>query len=129
MPAPLVPPTARPVSSAVPATFTHLVADFVGVPGAQLRDATLLAGLLVAAAGAAGLAAHGAPAVRTLPDEGISGVLLVEGCHIALHTFPGEELLLLDVLARATSAADRVVDVFARRLQARTVRADAVARG
>lgn len=129
MRAPLVPPPARPVSSAVAATFTHLLADFAGVPGAQLRDTALLGGLLVAAASAAGLASHGAPAVRTLPDEGVSGLLLVEGCHIALHTFPDEELLLLDVLARATRDARRALDVFARRLQARSVRADALPRG
>jgi S-adenosylmethionine decarboxylase len=129
MPAPLVDAPARPVSSAVPATFTHLVADLAGVPGASLRDPTLLGGLLVAAASAAGLAAHGAPAMRVRPDEGVSGLLLVESCHLALHTFPDEELLLLDVLTRATRDPRRAVDVFARRLEPRSLRADALARG
>ena len=109
--------------------FIHLLADFLGVPAAQLRDGSLVGGLLVAAAGAAGLTAHGAPVMRTLPHDGVAGLFLLEGCHIAVHTFPAEELLLLDVLARATRDGQKAVDVFARRLTARAIHAETRARG
>ena len=133
--APLVRAPAPGLSSAVPDApaptppFTHLTADFLGVPAAQLRDDALIGGLLVAAAGAAGLGAHGPPVMRALPHDGVAGLFLLEGCHIAVHTFPAEELLLLDVLSRATRDAQKAVDVFARRLTARAVRADHRARG
>jgi S-adenosylmethionine/arginine decarboxylase-like enzyme len=117
-----------------PPPYTHLTADFVGVPSAQLRDATLIGGLLVAAAGAAGLSALGAPVVRALPHDGVAGVHLLDGCRIAVQTFPREELLLLDVLAPAAREgaareAQRTVDVFARRLTARAVHAQQRTRG
>ena len=109
--------------------FTHVFADFLGVAPAQLRDPALITGLLIAAAGAAGLAAAGAPLVRSLPDDGIAGVLLVDGCHITVHTFPARELLLLDVLSLATHDARKALDVFARRLTAREIRSEIRARG
>ena len=109
--------------------FVHLFADFFGVPAARLRDASLVGGLLVAAAGAAGLIAHGAPVMRTLPHDGVAGLFLLEGCHVAVHTFPERELLLLDVLALATQDAQKAVDVFSRRLGAREVRCDRLERG
>jgi S-adenosylmethionine decarboxylase len=109
--------------------FTHVLADFVGVSPAQLRDATLLTGLLIAAAGAAGFAAMGAPMVRSLPNDGVTGVLLLDGCHIAVHTFPDRGLLLLDVLSLGRHDARKALDVFARRLAAREVRSETRARG
>jgi S-adenosylmethionine/arginine decarboxylase-like enzyme len=131
---PLVRPPRPGLSSAVATPpdrppFTHLLADFLGVPAAQLRDGSLVGGLLVAAAGAAGLTAHGSPVMRTLPHDGVAGLFLLEGCHIAVHTFPSEELLLLDVLARATQDAQKAVDVFARRLTTRAIHAESRARG
>lgn len=109
------PVTCAPVAVAVPA-FTHLLVDFAGVSAARLADQTLVGGLLVAAAGAAGLAA-GAPLVRTWPSGGVTAVLVSDGCHILVHTLPADGLLLLDVFVRgARPAADRAADVFARRL-------------
>ncbi|MGI8496671.1 MAG: S-adenosylmethionine decarboxylase [Gemmatimonadaceae bacterium] len=109
--------------------YTHLIADCLGVAAAQLRDTGLLTGLLIAGAGAAGFATVGAPVVRKLPNDSIAAVLLLEGCHIAVHTFPERELLLLDVLAPATHDARKVVDVFARRLTAREIRSESHSRG
>ena len=109
--------------------YQHLHADFVGVPPAQLGDVDLLSGLLIAAAGAAGLTAVGAPAVRRLPDGGVAGVLLLECCHIAVHAVPARQLLLLDVLVLATQDARKALDVFARRLGPRDVRSDTRGRG
>ena len=117
------------MAQAPPHPFQHLHADLLGVPAAQLSDADLMSGLLIAAAGAAGLTAVGAPAVRRLPDGGVAGVLLLECCHIAVHAVPARQLLLLDVLVLATQDARKALDVFARRLAPRDVRSDAHGRG
>lgn len=110
-------------------SFSHLVADFVGVPAAQLGDSSLLSGLLIAAAGAAGFSAVGAPIVRQLPNDGVAGLILLDGCHMSVHAFPERGLLLLDVLSLATHDARKALDVFARRLPARVIRTDQRARG
>ncbi len=109
--------------------FMHGTADLFGVSPALLRDDSLLGGLLIAAAGAAGLSTIGAPLVRRLPNEDVAAWLALDGCHIALHAFPARELLLLDVLAPAALDVRKAVDVFIRRLGAREVRADQRARG
>lgn len=110
------------------ATASQLVADFVGVPVALLRDSALLSGLLIAAAGAAGFAPIGLPAVRAR-DEGIGAALLLDGCHITAHAFPARELLLLDVLAPTEPDARRAFDVFVRRMTAREVHSRTLTRG
>jgi S-adenosylmethionine/arginine decarboxylase-like enzyme len=109
--------------------FTHLLADLVGVPAALLGDQALVGGLLIAAASAAGLAAHGPPVVRALPHDGVAALFLLEGCHIAVHTFPADGLLLVDVLARAGQDARKAVDVFARRLAPSAMHTALQARG
>jgi S-adenosylmethionine/arginine decarboxylase-like enzyme len=102
----------------------HLLADLIGVPAALLGDVDLLRGLLIAGASAAALKPSGNP---TKPNSGgldHSFVLIVAGGHIAAHTFPERELLLLDVLCDARHDPRRVLDVFARRLSARDVRSE-----
>ena len=112
----------------VPA-FTHVTADFTGVSAAFLRDAMLLQGLLIAAAGAAGLSSVGTPIVRQLPSDAIAAVLLLDGCHMSVHAFPDRELLLLDVLTTTTHEPRKALDVFARRLLPQDVRSDSRVRG
>ena len=56
-------------------------------------------------------------------------MLLLDGCHITAHAFPGREVLLLDVLAPAEIDTRRAFDVFARRLTARDVRHKTIQRG
>ena len=109
--------------------FRHVTADFLGVPYSQLTDSAMLSGLLIASAGAAGFTAIGAPVVRQLPDDGVAAVLLLDGCHVTVHTFPDRELLLLDILSLATHEPRKALDVFARRLTARTVHSDVRDRG
>lgn len=111
------------------AEFRHEFADFTGVPAAPLRDGALLAGLLIAGAGAAGFTPMGSPIVRQLPLDGVAAVLMLDGCHITVHSFPARGLLLLDVLALATHDSHKVVDVFARRLAPRDIRGESRARG
>jgi|SRR5579862_8503096 len=109
--------------------FAHVLADFSGVSATQLQDASLLSGLLIAAASGSGLAAVGAPTVRHLPNGGLGGVLLLEGCHIAVHTVPSRGLLLVDVLAPQPVVARKAVEVFARRFASATKRIEQRERG
>ena len=113
-----------------PGAFTHLLADFQGVPPEQLRDAALLSGLMIAAAGAAGFSADGAPMVRILPHDAIAALLTIDaGCHMAVHTFPERGVLLLDVLAPLPLDARKALEVFVRRMPAADVRSEQRARG
>jgi len=110
--------------------FTHLLADFSGVAPEQLRDASLLSGLMIAAAGAAGFSADGAPMVRILPHDAIAAILTIDGgCHMAVHTWPAQALLLLDVLAPSHLDSRKALEVFARRVPAADVRSEQRARG
>ena len=105
-------------------TTTHLLADFVGVAPDLLSDTDLLRGLLIAGASAAALTSRGLPALDTPGGPERSVVLIVAGGHIAAHTFPERQLLLLDVLCDARHDPRRVLDVFARRLPTRDIRSE-----
>lgn len=110
-------------------SHAHLTAEFIGVPAEQLRDATLLGGLLIAAASAAGLASPGFPNVRDRGAEGVSAVLLLDIGHMALHTIPAHQTLLFDLVAPASHDFRKAVDVFARRLTSRDIKSDTRGRG
>jgi S-adenosylmethionine decarboxylase len=109
--------------------YTHLTADFRGVDASRLRDASLLSGLLIAAASAAGLSGTGKPIVRQLPNEAVMGALLLDGSQTTVLTDPELGVLLLDVIAPARHEPSKALDVFARRLAAREVRSEQRARG
>jgi S-adenosylmethionine decarboxylase len=110
-------------------SLTHVSANLSGVPSGPLRDAPLLSGLLIAAAGAAGLTAVGAPLIRVAPTGGVSAVLLLDPCHVSIHSFPDRGLALVDVLARDAAGASKALDVFVRRLAPTAVASDVRARG
>jgi len=107
----------------------HLSAEFLGVPAGQLSDARLIGGLLIAAASAAGLGNAGMPSVRDQTDGGVSAILLLDSGHIAVHSVPHRQLLLLDVIAPAAHDFRKVVDVLSRRLTAREVKTATRTRG
>ena len=110
-------------------TLAHVSADLGGVGSGPLRDAALLSGLLIAAAGAAGLNAAGAPIVRTAANGGISAVLLLDPCHVSIHSLPDRGLALVDVLAPDVALAAKALDVFVRRLVPASVTSDTRLRG
>lgn len=114
-----------------PATpgITHLTADFIGASALQLTDQSLISGILVSAAGAAGMKASGPPTVIAHPDGGLSVILPLDGCHMSVHTLPSRELAILDVIALTSHDPQRALDVIARRITARTVRAEQRTRG
>lgn len=103
---------------------THLLADLIGIAPDLLGDTDVLRGLLIAGASAAALTANGIPAVSVSSGLERSLVLVVTGGHIAAHTFPQRQLLLLDVLCDARHDPKRVLDVFARRLPTRDIRSE-----
>jgi S-adenosylmethionine/arginine decarboxylase-like enzyme len=107
----------------------HLAADFIGVPSEQLQDAALLGGLLVAAAGAAGLPGTHPPTVHARADGDISAALILDGAHIIIHAFPQRRVLLFDVLAPTSHDFRKALDVFARRLTASEIHSNTRPRG
>ena len=109
--------------------LAHVSADLTGVGSGALRDAPLLSGLLIAAAGAAGLNATGAPIVRTAPSGGVSAILLLDPCHVSIHSLPERGIALVDVLARDAAGAAKALDVFVRRLVPAGVASDTRMRG
>ena len=109
--------------------YAHLAADFVGVPSEQLEDTTLLGGLLVAAASAAGLAGTWPPTVRERADGVISAALVLDGAHIIVHAFSSRGVLLFDVVAPTSHDFRKALDVFARRLTASEIHSDTRPRG
>lgn len=102
---------------------THLLADLVGVAPSLLSDTDLVRGLLIAGASAAALTWSGIPTVHASGLER-SIVLILSGGHIAAHTFPQRQLLLLDVLCDARHDPRRVLEVFARRLATHDIRSE-----
>jgi len=111
-------------------SHSHLTAEFSGVPAEQLRDATLLGGLLIAAASAGGFSPIGIPLVREHKGSGsVSAVLLLDDAHLAIHSLPGERALLFDLVAPSSHDFRKALDVFARRLTARDLKSETRGRG
>lgn len=109
--------------------YAHLTADFVGVPTEQLQDTTLLGGLLVAAASAAGLAGTHPPLVRERPNGIVSAALIFDGAHIIIHALSQRRVLLFDVVAPTSHDFRKALDVFARRLTASEIHSNTRSRG
>lgn len=109
--------------------LVHRTADFRGVAAALLRDASALSGLMLSAAGAAGLSTAEPPLVRTLPRDGVAAVLLLDIGHVTVHTVPAQQLLFLDLLLPHGRDPQKAVDVFARRLGVAEARPGRLDRG
>jgi S-adenosylmethionine/arginine decarboxylase-like enzyme len=111
------------------AVLVHATADLRGIAATQLRDTSLLSGLLIAASGAAGLSTVAAPVVRQLPDEGVAAWMPLDTGWVAMRSFPDRDLLILDVVAPTSEETRKAVEVFTRRLAAREVRSGSHQRG
>ena len=110
-------------------TLAHVSADLSGIGSGALRDSALLSGLLIAAAGAAGLSAVGTPIVQVAPNGSVSAMLFVDQCHLSVHSFPPAGLVLVDVMARDEASAAKALDVFVRRLAPAAVASESRIRG
>jgi len=100
------------------ASFAQLYVEINGVDGVVLADASLLGGLLIAAAGASGLTQVGTPVVRARPGGGVSAVIFLEIGHIAAHTVPDRSFIAVHAIVPRPDEAKRAIDVFARRFGA-----------
>ena len=109
--------------------ISHLAADLSGVGSGALRDAPMLSGLLIAAASAAGLGVAAAPVVRTGADGGVAAILLLDPCHLSVHSFPDRGFALVDVISRDSAGAAKALDVFVRRLLPSSVASETRVRG
>ena len=109
-------------------TVVHLVAELTGVAESCLRDSALLGGLLIAAAGAAGLHAFASPLLRTSATRGVDGLMLLDGGHAAVHAQATRGRLLIDLLAPNPAELSRALDVFTRRLAPVAVSAETIVR-
>ena len=108
--------------------FEHAFADLAGVPANRLTDAQGLAGLLLAAANAAGLNPAHPPVVKSGP-RGVAAALVCHGGHVALHAIPDEGLCFADVAGISAVHPQRALEVIVKRLGAREVRTDTRRRG
>jgi len=115
--------------SPVAASHSHLSAEFIGVPASQLRDGTLISGLLIAAASAVGFSSIGVPAVRDDANGSLSAALLLESGHMVVHAVPERQVLLFDVVSPSSHDCRKAVDVFSRRLTPRDVKTVVRSRG
>jgi S-adenosylmethionine/arginine decarboxylase-like enzyme len=104
----------------MPATYSQQLTEYVGLQASALGDVDALAAVLVAAAGAMGIAALGPPVVRR-STRGFAAALICGEGHMVLHTIPDEGSCLVDIVARGGDAVDRGLDVIARRLGAITI--------
>ncbi|HVH68160.1 MAG TPA: S-adenosylmethionine decarboxylase [Gemmatimonadales bacterium] len=109
-------------------TFEHVFADLGGIQAQRLSDPQGLAGLLLAAANAAGLNSANPPVVKVDP-RGVSAALVCHGGHVALHGLPEAGLCFADIAGSGGALPQRGLDVIIKRLGAREVRTDARRRG
>ena len=106
----------------MPPTFTQVCADLDGIPVTRLSDEQDLAGLMLAAANAAGLSPATAPLVRVGP-AGADAILLCHGGHVLLHGVPEAGYCFVEVAGLRAAPLQRGFDIVVRRLGADQVRA------
>jgi S-adenosylmethionine/arginine decarboxylase-like enzyme len=106
----------------------HLIAELTGLLPDQLHDRTLMGGLLIAAAGAAGLHTAHPPMLHVHGVRGVDCLLLLEGGHAAVHAHAPHGTLLIDLMAPEPADLARALEVFTRRLAPEAVSAERIIR-
>ncbi|HEY9504395.1 MAG TPA: S-adenosylmethionine decarboxylase [Gemmatimonadales bacterium] len=97
--------------------FNQALLELTDLVSARLGDVDGLSSVVVAAAGAVGMAALGPPIVREGPRS-VSVGLLCQNGHVVVHAIPEEGICLVDVVAREPADASRGAEVIARRFGA-----------
>ena len=95
--------------------FNHLLVELDGIATHRLADADTLSAVVVAAAGAVGIPAHGPPVVHRSAQGIAVGLLGLDG-HIVLHTSLPRAICLVDIVGRAPTDVAKAVEVIRRRL-------------
>ncbi len=98
-------------------SFNHQTLELAALPGGLLADTAALSAIVVAAAGAVGMPAHGPPTVQHGSGTTVIAMLCREG-HIVIHVSAPEGLCFVDVAARAPADVGKGIEVIARRLEA-----------
>lgn len=106
----------RDMKASEPIVVVHVFAELAGIASSRLHDRTLLGGLLIAAAGAAGLHAAHAPVLHHDTMRGVDALLLLDGGHAAMHSYADHETLFVDIVAPQSADLDKALAVFTRRL-------------
>lgn len=96
--------------------FNYLTHELVALPGGLLADGGALSAIVVAAAGAVGMPAHGPPAVHQGSGTIVVAMLCREG-HIVIHASAAEGLCFVDIAARSPADVGKGMDVIVRRLR------------
>ncbi len=97
--------------------FRQLLMELGGIQPGRLTDGDGLSSLVVAAAGAIGMATEGPPAVRSTHRGAAVGLVCREG-HIVLHTDATSGSCLVDIVGRGDLPIERGLDVVMRKLEA-----------
>ncbi|HEY8256136.1 MAG TPA: S-adenosylmethionine decarboxylase [Gemmatimonadales bacterium] len=96
--------------------FNHQTTELAALPGGLLADGAALSAIVVAAAGAVGMPAHGPPGVHQGSGTLVVAMLCREG-HIVVHTSASEGLCFVDIAARAPADVGKGMEVIVRRLR------------
>lgn len=104
----------------------HLMLDGYGCDRARLEDAESLAAMLVELVADLGLSALRPPYVfsykgKSVEDQGLSGLVLLEGGRLSVHSFPDKAFLSLDLCCHAPYEAETAERFIVRRLGASNV--------
>ena len=95
----------------------HVLVELHGCDHALLDDQATIATLMHEAAEAAGATVVG-KMFHTFSPQGVSGVVVVEESHLAIHTWPEHGYAAIDMFTCGDCHPDRARDVLARGLQA-----------
>lgn len=106
----------RDMKASEPIVVVHLFAELAGIAAPRLHDRALLGGLLIAAAGAAGLHAAHVPVLHHDALRGVDALLMLDGGHVAMHSYAHDGTLFIDMVAPQAADLDKALTVFTKRL-------------
>lgn len=95
----------------VPPIGRHLLADLQGIAPALLANPEQIESALRTAASAAGATPIFAKFHHFGPDQGVTGVLLLQESHISIHTWPEREFAAVDVFMCGDCQPEKAIEV------------------
>ncbi|WP_405183462.1 adenosylmethionine decarboxylase [Nocardia sp. NBC_01377] len=106
----------------------HLIAELAGCDPGLLNDPAAILEILRAAAAAAGTTIV-AEMIRRFEPQGVTGVVVIEESHIAVHTWPEHGYASFDFFTCGEGRPDIAAQETARRLKAQVTEVLWVSRG
>ena len=109
---------------------THLVLELKDCRRELLSDLNFLRSTLLSAAEEAGATIMGDSFHSFAPYDGVSGVVIVAGSHISIHTWPEHDYAAVDIFTCGNSVdSGRAVDLLVSALEARNTSVVELKRG